>query len=106
MAEAFLRDVAGDRFESLSAGAQASALDPDAVAVMDEIGSDISGKTPKKVDLFLRERVAFLTLCDREIERTCPIFPGATWRLKWPNRKSRVGAKPGGTPRNDSPGPR
>jgi arsenate reductase len=85
MAEAFLRDVAGDRFEALSAGAEATTLDPDAVAVMDELGLDISGQTPKKVDLFLRERVAFLiTLCDREVERTCPIFPGASWRLKWP----------------------
>lgn len=85
MAEAFLRDVAGEQFEALSAGAEASTLDPDAVAVMDEVGLDISGQTPKKVDAYLRERVAFLvTLCDREIERTCPIFPGAIWRLKWP----------------------
>jgi arsenate reductase len=85
MAEGFLRDVAGERFEALSAGAEASTLDPDAVAVMDEVGLDISGQTPKKVDLFLRERVAFLvTLCDREVERTCPIFPGAVWRLRWP----------------------
>ncbi len=85
MAEAFLRDMAGERFEVASAGAEATALDPDAVAAMDEVGLDISRQTPKKVDLFLRERVAFLvTLCDREIERTCPIFPGATWRLQWP----------------------
>jgi len=85
MAEAFLRDMAGERFEVASAGAEATALDPDAVAAMVEVGLDISRQTPKKVDLFLRERVAFLvTLCDREIERTCPIFPGATWRLKWP----------------------
>ena len=85
MAEAFLRAMAGDRFEVLSAGAEATALDPDAVAAMDELGLDISGQTPKKVDLFLRERVAFLvTLCEREIERACPIFPGAIWRLKWP----------------------
>jgi arsenate reductase (thioredoxin) len=85
MAEAFLRALAGERFEVLSAGAEASAIDPDAVAAMDELGLDISAQTPKKVDVFLRERVAFLiTLCEREIERTCPIFPGATWRLKWP----------------------
>jgi len=85
MAEAFLREVAGDRFEAVSAGNVATALDPDAVAVMQEVGLDISGQTPKKVDLFMRERVAFLvTLCERETERTCPIFPGATWRLKWP----------------------
>jgi arsenate reductase len=35
MAEAFLRDMAGDRFEAVSAGGEATALDPDAVAVMD-----------------------------------------------------------------------
>ena len=85
MAEAFLRDMAGERFEAVSAGAEATTLCPDAVAAMDEVGLDISGQTPKKVDLFLRERVTFLvTLCEREIERTCPVFPGAIWRLKWP----------------------
>jgi len=85
MAEAFLRDMAGERFVVMSAGAKATGLDPEAVAAMDEVGLDISGQTPKKVDPFLRERVTFLiTLCDREIEKSCPIFPGAIWRLKWP----------------------
>lgn len=85
MAEAFLQNIAGERFEAVSAGGKASALDPDAIEAMLEVGLDISGHEPKKVDAFMRERVAFLvTLCDREIERTCPIFPGATWRLKWP----------------------
>ncbi len=85
MAEAFLRNMAGERFEAVSAGGEASALDPDAMEAMGEVGLDIRVHAPKKVDAFMRERVAFLvTLCDREIERTCPIFPGATWRLKWP----------------------
>lgn len=85
MAEAFLGDMAGDRFEVLSAGAEATALDPDAVAAMDEVGINISGQAAKKVDPFMRERVSYVvTLCDREIERTCPIFPGAIWRLQWP----------------------
>jgi protein-tyrosine-phosphatase len=62
-----------------------AAVDPDAVAVMLEVGIDISGQQPKRVDPFMRERVSYLvTLCEREIERTCPIFPGAFWRLKWP----------------------
>ena len=34
MAEAFLRDLAGDEFEIVSAGAEAGQLDPDAVAAM------------------------------------------------------------------------
>jgi arsenate reductase (thioredoxin) len=86
MAEAFLRDLGGDRFEPISAGAEAAAaLDPDAVAAMLEVGIDISGQQPKRVDPFMRERVSYLvTLCERDIERTCPIFPGAFWRLKWP----------------------
>jgi arsenate reductase len=86
MVEGFLRDMGGDRFEPLSAGAEAAAaLDPDAVAAMLEAGIDISGQRPRKVDPFIRERVSYpVTLRDREMERTCPIFPGAFWRLKWP----------------------
>jgi len=85
MAEAFLRDMAGERFTVISAGATATTLDPEAVTAMHEVGLDISGQTPKTVDPFLRERVTFLiTLCDREVEKSCPIFPGAIWRLKWP----------------------
>ena len=77
MAEAFLRDTGGDRFEPLSAGADAGvALHPDAIAVMAEVGIDISCQQPKRVEPFMRERVSYLmTLCERDIERTCPISP-------------------------------
>lgn len=84
-AEAFPRDMTGDRFEALSAAVRQQSLTLDGVSFMDEMGLDIFDETPKKVDLFVRECVAFLvTLCDREKECTCPIFPGATWRHKWP----------------------
>jgi arsenate reductase len=84
MAEAFLRDLAGDRFEITSAGGQDSILDPDAVEVMREVGIDISTQNPKKVDPYLGDRFTYLiTLCDRQQERSCPIFPGAIWRLQW-----------------------
>lgn len=85
MAEAFLCAMAGERFDVVSAGAEATALDPEAIEAMQEIGFDISGHVPKKVDPFLRERFTYLiTLCDRQIERSCPIFPGAIWRQTWP----------------------
>ena len=59
--------------------------DPDAIAAMWEVGIDISGQQTKKVDPFLRERVSYVvTLCDRDSERTCPIFPRAIWRFTWP----------------------
>jgi arsenate reductase len=48
MAEAFLRSFAGDRVEVVSAGTiAADRPDPGVVAVMAEIGIDISGARPK-----------------------------------------------------------
>jgi arsenate reductase len=84
IAEAFLRDLAGDRFEIKSAGSEATPLDPVAVEEMLELGIDISGYQPKSVNAYFGDRVTFLiTLCDRQQERTCPIFPGAIWRDQW-----------------------
>jgi arsenate reductase (thioredoxin) len=86
IAEAFLRDLAGDRFDVSSAGyEEAPEICPDAIAVMREVDIDISGQHPKKADQFLRERFSYvITLRTREIEPSCPIFPGASWRLTWP----------------------
>jgi len=84
MAEAFLRDLAGEELEIVSAGAVPGRLDPDAVAAMREVGIDISSARTKLVDPYLRERFHYvITLCDRKAERSCPIFPGAIWRQKW-----------------------
>lgn len=85
MAEAFLRDLAGDELEIVSAGSEAGHLDPDAVTAMGEVGIDISSARTKIVDPYLRERFHYvITLCDRAMERSCPIFPGAIWRQVWP----------------------
>jgi arsenate reductase len=84
MPEGFLRDLTGDEFEIVSAGAEAGSLDPEAVAAMREVGIDITGARPKKVDSYLGSRFQYvITLCDREKERSCPIFPGAFWRQTW-----------------------
>jgi arsenate reductase (thioredoxin) len=81
MAEGFLRTVAGDRFEVVSAGSEETPLDPDAVAAMREVGIDISGQETKAVNRFLGRRFNYVVmLCDRQKERSCPIFPGAIWR--------------------------
>ena len=84
MAEGFLRALGGDGFDVASAGSEETPLDPDAVAVMREVGVDISGQETKAVNRFLGRRFSYVvSLCDREKEQTCPIFPGAIWRLKW-----------------------
>ena len=84
IAEAFLRDMAGNRFEVVSAGADSTTLDPEAIKAMAELGLDISRQQPKSVTPYLGQRFTYvISLCDREEERTCPIFPGAIWRQQW-----------------------
>src|SRR4051794_29783689 len=50
MAEGLLRTMAGDRFEVASAGVSPSHVRPEAIAVMAEVGFDISGHRFKSVD--------------------------------------------------------
>jgi len=84
MAEALLRHEAGGRFEVFSAGTQPSRVRPEAIAVMAEIGLDISGHRSKSVDEFVGLDFDFvITVCDNAKE-TCPVFPAAVTRLHWP----------------------
>jgi arsenate reductase (thioredoxin) len=86
MAETLLRDLAGDRFDVMSAGYQpADRVSPDAIEAMRETGIDISSQRHRKTDELLGQRVAYvITLCDREREHSCPIFPGPATCLVWP----------------------
>lgn len=83
MAEGYLRHVAGDQFEPLSAGIEPKGLNPLAVEAMREIGIDVSKQQSKDVVSLLGQHVPFVvTVCDNAKER-CPIFPG-TWEfLHW-----------------------
>jgi arsenate reductase (thioredoxin) len=84
MAEGLLRHEAGDRFEVFSAGTQPSRVHPEAIAVMNEIGIDISGHWSKFVDEFVGQELdTVVTVCDHAKE-SCPIFPGKPHRLHWP----------------------
>src|SRR5208283_1539147 len=76
MAEGLLRHDAGDRFEVFSAGIEPSRVRPEAIAVMRELGIDISGQRSKSVDEFAGQSFDYvLTVCDNARE-SCPIFPG------------------------------
>jgi arsenate reductase len=83
MAEGYLRNIAGDRFEPISAGMEPKAINPLAVEAMREIGIDISNQTSKDVASLLGQHIPYVvTVCDKAKER-CPIFPG-TWEfLEW-----------------------
>ena len=87
MAEGFLRHLAGQRFEVHSAGtAPQSEVHPLAREVMGEAGIDITGQSPKNLQLFLGKLpVRYLIIvCDGANSRCPRVFPGMQERLFWP----------------------
>ena len=84
MAEGWLRQMAGERFEVFSAGTHpAAAVHPLAVEAMREIGVDISGQRPKDVEQFVEQDFDLVvTLCDHA-RQSCPMFPGGKRREHW-----------------------
>ena len=75
MAAGFLRELAGDRVEVLSAGsAPKDSINPIAVEAMKEVGIDISNQQPKILTteaVFESDAVITMGCGD-----ACPIFPG------------------------------
>ncbi len=87
IAEAFLQQMGGSRFEAASAGIEAGQLNPLAVETMREIGIDISGHEVRNVFDLLRQGKKFdyvITVCDDSSGERCPLFPGQAERLHWP----------------------
>ncbi len=83
MAEGMLRAWAGDRFEVASAGTEVTRVRPEAIAVMTDMGIDISGHSSKSVTEFLGQPWDWvITVCDQARE-SCPVFPGAGRTAHW-----------------------
>ena len=78
MAEGLLRHELGDPYEVFSAGTNPKPVRPEAIAVMRELGIDISRQRSKHVDEFIGQHFDYvLTVCDSAKE-SCPIFPDKT----------------------------
>jgi arsenate reductase (thioredoxin) len=87
MAEAFLNELAGDRFEAESAGIEPGKMNPVVVKAMQEKGIDLAGRPTKSVDSMIARGPYFdfvVTVCDETSAERCPAFPGAAARLHWP----------------------
>lgn len=87
MAEGYLRHLAGERFQVLSAGTTPSGqVHPLAIQVMAEEGIDIRAHRPKDLKGFLgRVAVRYLIIVCGGAEAACPrIWPGVIERLFWP----------------------
>ena len=77
MAEGYMNAKYADRYEVFSGGTEVTRVHPVAIAVMQEIGIDISGHRSKLIDdLFGKGIETVVTVCD-SAQKACPFFPGA-----------------------------
>lgn len=86
MAAGWLRHLAGDKVEVRSAGsAPADQINPAAVEAMREVGIDITGRTPQKLEWETAESSdVIITMGCGD---ACPVFPGRRyedWKLDDP----------------------
>lgn len=82
MAEGIGRELLKDIAQVSSAGSQPSQVNSMSIAVLKEIGIDISHHKSKSVDSINKDKIdVVITLCDEEV---CPLFLGKAKRLHWP----------------------
>lgn len=86
MAEGWLRQLAGDRFEARSAGVEPGVLNPLAVKAMAEVGIDISHHKAENVQAYLGVVPVryVIVVCDKAAQ-SCPrVWPNTLERYNWP----------------------
>ena len=96
MAAGFLRHLASDRIEVLSAGSEpAGTVNPAAVAVMAEVGIDLARATPTILtDGMVREADVVVTMGCGD---ACPFYPGKRyedWKLDDPAGQAAEAVRP------------
>jgi arsenate reductase len=84
MAEGFVNALYGDRYEARSAGPEPTKVHPCAIAVMAEVGIDISKQRAKSVVVFDKVSVNYVVTMCADAQENCPIFPGGATYLHHP----------------------
>lgn len=82
IAEALVNARLGDLWEAFSAGTQPAAqVNPNALAVLAEVGIETAGSQPKHLNGFVGQRFdVIVTVCDDAAEN-CPVWPEQGIRL-------------------------
>ena len=84
MAEAWTRHFGGDRVEVQSAGIEAHGKNPRAIAVMQEVGIDVSSQASTIVnEAMLEDADVVVTVCGHADEQ-CPVLPPNVEKIHWP----------------------
>lgn len=86
MAEGFLREYGGDRYNALSAGLEPTEIHPLAIEAMREVGIDISGQSSKSIEQFLgKETIHYAVFVCSQAEEACPyVYSLALNKMSWP----------------------
>ena len=90
MAEAFFNQAAGGKARAISAGTKpAGAVDPNTVAVMREVGIDISAARPKALTMEMLDQASRVVTMGCGVEGVCPASFVETedWQLEDPKGK-------------------
>jgi len=81
MAEALVNHDLAGKYEAFSAGTAPSSVNPLAIAVMKELGIDISHKRSKGLEEFAGQEFDYvITLCS-QADEACPVFFGGTQKI-------------------------
>ncbi|MBN2549391.1 MAG: arsenate reductase ArsC [Anaerolineales bacterium] len=85
MAEAFLRQYGGEKYEVYSAGLIPKEIHPFTVRVMQEVGIDVSGQRSKGIQEYLGKlHFHYLITVCADAEKNCPtVWPGVNQRMHW-----------------------
>ncbi len=84
MAEGWTRHIGGETIAVQSAGIEAHGKNPKAIAVMREVGVDISGQESTIVDdSMLQQADIVVTVCGHADEQ-CPVLPPHITKIHWP----------------------
>ena len=83
IAEGLLRNLASDKFSVFSAGSHPSQVHPMSVAVMEEVGIDISHHTSDPISDYVDHGIdVVISVCDNA-KQACPVFPGNVEHIHW-----------------------
>lgn len=90
MAEAFFNHLADGKARAISAGTKpASAVDPQTIKVMREVGIDVSGNKPKALTMEMLEQADRVVTMGCGVEGVCPASFVETedWQIEDPKGK-------------------
>ena len=84
MAEGWARALGGDSVRVHSAGIEAHGKNPRAIAVMAEVGVDISRQQSTRLEPKMLEEVDWVVTVCGHADAHCPSLPAGISRLHWP----------------------